>query len=319
MPKILVTGATGFIGSHFCDFLLQNNLGEVHIVKRYRSPFEGLSEIIESDQVKLHECDLHDFSAIYRVLDGVRPDYVFHFAAQSSVGSSWKYPITTLLDNVKMQANLLEALHLLHQTPKVWVAGTSEEYGITRQEDLPTKEDFPLRPLSPYAVSKVTQEMMAYQYNASHKLSIYIARSFNIEGPRRPDAFVVSSFAKQIAQIEKHHLEPVIKVGNLEAKRDFVDVRDAVRAYWLMVTNGEPATPYNVASGKSYSIQEVLDILISLSKTKVTTQQDPDRMRPSEVLERTGDNNKLLGIGWKPEIAFEQTLRDTLDYWREHA
>lgn len=319
MTKILVTGATGFIGSYFCDSLLQNNVGEVHITKRYRSPFGGLKDLSTDNNLKLHECDLRDSLAVYKMLDETNPDYIFHFAAQSSVASSWGYPVTTLLDNVKMQANLMEALRLLDQSPKFLVASTSEAYNATRQEDWPIKEEDSLRPLNPYAVSKITQEMMAHQYNASQKLPVFIARSFNIEGPRRPEAFVVSSFARQIAQIEKYSLEPSVKVGNLRARRDFVDVRDAVKAYWLIAESGEPTASYNVASGESYSIQEVLDTLISLSRTKITVTQDPNRMRPSDVPERTGDNSKLRSLGWKPEITLEKTLKDTLDYWREHA
>lgn len=319
MNRILVTGATGFIGSHFCDFLLQNNLGEVHAIKRYRSPVDDAGDVASDARFKFHDCNLLDFSSVYKTIDEIRPDYVFHFAAQSSIGSSWKYPIATLMDNSMMQANILETLRLMNLTPKIWIAGTSEEYGMTRLDDLPIKEEFPLRPLSPYAVSKITQEMMALQYSASHGMPVFIARSFNIEGPRRPATFVISSFAKQIARIEKYNLEPIIKVGNLDPKRDFVDVRDAVRGYWLMTDSGEPMTAYNVASGKSHSIREVLNILIGFSKVKVITQQDPDLMRPSEVLERTGDSMRLRTLGWQPEIAFEKTLHDTIDYWRKYA
>lgn len=318
MNRILVTGATGFIGSHFCDFLLQNNLGEVHAIKRYRSPVVDSGAPGGDSGFKFHDCNLLDFSSVYKIIDEVRPDYIFHFAAQSSVGSSWKYPIATLMDNSMMQANILEALRLMDLTPKIWIAGTSEEYGATRLDDLPIKEEFSLQPLNPYAVSKATQEMMALQYGASHGMRVFIARSFNIEGPRRPDAFVISSFAKQIARIEKYKLEPIIKVGNLAARRDFVDVRDAVRGYWLMTDSGKPLTPYNVASGKSHSIQEVLDTLIGFSKVKLTVQQDPNLMRPNEILERIGDSTRLQALGWRPEFAFEKTLYDTVDYWRKH-
>ncbi|MDQ3098821.1 MAG: GDP-mannose 4,6-dehydratase [bacterium] len=319
MASILVTGATGFVGSHFCDYLLGQNIGEVHATKRYRSPLFDLKDAISNSKFKLHECELRDFSSVYKLIDEIKPDYIFHFAAQGSVGVSWNYPITTIKDDVEMQVNIFESVKLLGLTPKIWIPGSAEEHGVIKPEDLPIKESLPLKPISPYAVGKATQELLVYQYNASYKLPIYITRSFNQEGPRRPDAFVISSFAKQIACIEKYDLEPIIKVGNLEAKRDFIDVRDSVKAYWLIVDKGNPVDPYNVSSGTTHAIQEVLDSLLSFSTKKIKVEQDPSRMRPSDIPELLGDNSKLKALGWKLEIPFEITLQDTLKYWRENA
>lgn len=320
MPKILVTGATGFVGSHFCEFLLKEKLGEVHATKRYRSPLAGLNSILNNQHFKLHETELRDFASVYKLLADIKPDYIFHFAAQGSVGVSWNYPITTIKDDAEMQLNIFEATQLLNLKPKIWIPGSAEEHGKIKPSDLPIKETLPFRPISPYAVGKVTQELLAYQYNASYGLPIYISRSFNQEGPRRPDAFVISSFAKQIAAIEKYNLTPVMKVGNLEAQRDFVDVRDSVKAYWLIVNKGEPVNPYNVASGKAHTIQKVLDLLLSFSTKQITVEQDPDRMRPSDIPVLIGDITKITQqTGWKPEISFDKTVKDTLDYWRQHA
>lgn len=320
MNSILVTGATGFVGSHFCDYLLKEGFGEVHATKRYRSPLAGLTNALKNSHFTLHECELRDFSSVYKLINEIKPDYIFHFAAQGSVGVSWNYPITTIKDDVEMQVNIFEAVKLLGLTPKIWIPGSAEEHGAITPSDLPIKETLPLRPISPYGVGKATQELLVYQYNASYKMPIYISRSFNQEGPRRPDAFVISTFAKQIASIEKYNLDPVMKVGNLEAKRDFIDVRDSVKAYWLIVTKGNPIEPYNVSSGTTHSIQEVLDILLSFSSKKIKVEQDPGRMRPSDIPELLGDNTKITSeLGWRPEIPFEQTLRDTLEYWRDNA
>jgi GDP-4-dehydro-6-deoxy-D-mannose reductase len=204
--------------------------------------------------------------------------------------------------------------------PVIQIACSSEEYGMVYPDEVPIAESNPLRPLSPYAVSKVAQDMMAYQYFQSYGLKTVRTRGFNHTGPRRGDVFVTSNFAKQLASIEAGEQEPVIRVGNLEAVRDFTDVRDMVRAYWLAVTKGKPGEVYNVATGSGITIQELLDRLLALSTAKVRVEQDPERMRPSDVVRLVGDSSKFRAdTGWAPEIPFDKTLADLLAYWRERS
>ncbi len=220
--------------------------------------------------------------------------------------------------NIIGELNVFEAVRELGINPVIQIAGSSEEYGLVEEDELPVKETNPLRPLSPYAVSKVGQDLLGYQYYKSYGLDIIRTRGFNHSGPRRGEVFVCSNFAKQIARIEKKKQEPVVYVGNLEAIRDFTDVRDIVKAYWLATEKGEPGEVYNICSGKGYKIEEVLDILLGLTKERIKVKKDPKRMRPSDVPVLIGDCKKFRGItGWKPEIPFERTLEDLLNYWRE--
>jgi GDP-4-dehydro-6-deoxy-D-mannose reductase len=206
----------------------------------------------------------------------------------------------------------------LQQDPVIQIAGSSEEYGLVLPDEVPIKETNPLRPLSPYAVSKVAQDLLAYQYHQSYGLKTVRTRGFNHTGPRRGDVFVTSNFAKQIASIEAGLQEPVIRVGNLESVRDFTDVRDTVRAYWLAVEKGRPGEVYNIASGREITIRQLLDNLVALSRTQVEVEVDPERLRPSDVEVLIGDASKFhADTGWEPTIPLEQTLEDLLDFWRE--
>ncbi|MBD3286520.1 NAD-dependent epimerase/dehydratase family protein, partial [candidate division WOR-3 bacterium] len=219
--------------------------------------------------------------------------------------------------NVVGEANLFEACRKAGCDPVIQIAGSSEEYGFVYPDEVPIKETNPLRPLSPYGVSKVAQDLLGYQYYKSYGLKIIRTRAFNHTGPRRGDVFVTSNFARQIVSIEKGLSKPVIKVGNMEAVRDFTDVRDVARAYELAVEKGIPGEVYNIASGKGIKIGELLDMLLSLSSVKIKTVNDPSRMRPSDVELLVGDITKFTKqTGWKPEIPFKQTLTDTLDFWR---
>jgi len=222
-----------------------------------------------------------------------------------------------LTTNIIGQTNLFEAIRAVNCPTRVQLACSSEEYGMVRPEETPIKETNPLRPLSPYAVSKVAQDLMGYQYHQSYNMHIVRTRGFNHTGPRRGDVFVTSNFARQIAEIEKGRHEPVIYVGNLNAVRDFTDVRDTVVAYYLALEKGKPGDVYNVATGKGYKISEMLDILLGFSKVKIQTRQDPKRMRPSDVELLLGDATKLrTETGWEPKYRFEQTMKDLLEYWR---
>ena len=214
--------------------------------------------------------------------------------------------------------HLFEAVRKTKTDPVIHVAGSSEEYGMVYPNEVPIKETNPLRPLSPYGVSKVAQDKLCYQYNKSYGLKIILTRAFNHTGPRRGDVFVTSNFSKQIAEIEAGISEPVIMVGNLDAKRDFSDVRDVVRAYFMAVKKGEPGEFYNICSGKSRTIRSVLDLLLNNSThEEIKVKQDPSRMRPSDVEILEGDHSKFTGrTGWNPEISFEKTIEDLLNYWR---
>ena len=313
----LITGITGFAGSHLADYLLAEQSDvEIFGTYRWRSRMENIDHL--DGKINLLECDLRDAAAVHGVLAEVRPDYIFHLAAQSFVPASWRAPSETLTTNLIGQTNLFEAVRMLKLDPVIQIAGSSEEYGLVLPDEVPIKETNPLRPLSPYAVSKVGQDLLAYQYFRSYGLKTIRTRGFNHTGPRRGEVFVTSNFAKQIASIEAGLREPVIRVGNLDAQRDFTDVRDMVRAYWLAVTKAKPGEVYNLASGKAVTIRELLDQLLALSETKVEIQVDPERLRPSDVEILLGDFSKFKAdTGWEPSIPLEQTLRDTLDFWRQ--
>jgi len=313
--KVLITGITGFAGSHLAEYALSKG-AEVYGSIRWRSKTENIEHI--KDKINLIECDLKDLSSVNALIEISKPDYIFHLAAQSFVHTSWHAPAETLSTNVLCQVNLLEAVRHKRIDPIIQIAGSSEEYGLVYENEIPVKETNPLRPLSPYAVSKVAQDLLGYQYHKSFGLKIVRTRGFNHTGPRRGEVFVSSNFAKQIAEIEKGKNESVVKVGNLEAKRDFTDVRDMVKGYWLALENGKPGEVYNICSGKAWTIREVLDILLSKSKVSAKVEQDPERLRPSDVPILCGDNSKFSQeTGWQPEIPFDKTLEDLLNYWRD--
>lgn len=315
--KVLITGITGFAGSHLAEYILNDHPEvEVYGIVRWRSRLDNIASI--QDKIYLLEADLKDITSLRAVLAHVQPDWIFHLAAQSFVPTSWKCPAETFAINAIGQINLFEATLSLKQNPKIHIAGSSEEYGQVFENEIPMKETNPFRPLSPYAVSKVAQDLLAYQYFRSYGLRTVRTRGFNHTGPRRGEVFVTSTLAKQIAAIEKGKKEPVIRVGNIEAKRDFTDVRDIVRAYWLALEKGEEGEVYNIGSGRAYAIKEVLSILLSLSRVQVRVEVDPSRLRPSDVPILLADASKFRKLtGWEPKIPFEQTLRDLLDYWRE--
>lgn len=317
--KILITGITGFVGSHLAEYCLQRPDTEVYGTIMSHHLGDELQRIKGiKDKIELLECNLTNRIAVGRVLRKTKPDRIFHLAAQSFVPTSWKSPEDTLFNNIISELNIFEVIRELKLNPVIVIACSSEEYGLISKDKLPIKETNPLRPLSPYAVSKIGQEKLAFQYHQSYGLKTVLTRFFNTEGPRRGQEFVASSFAKQIAEIEKGKREPVIYVGNLEAKRDFTDVRDMVRAYWLASEKCKFGEPYNVCSGKARSIKSVLELLLSLSKVRnIEVKQDLSRMRPSDVPILLGDYSKFKKqTGWQPEIPFEKIMEDLLNYWR---
>lgn len=322
MSKIFITGITGFVGSHLAEYCLTKP--DVKLYGTVFSPSNNSERELDNirhikDKIELLECNLMNRVAVQRVLEKVRPDVIFHLAAQSFVPLSWKSPEDTLMTNIIAELNIFDTVRNLGINPVIQIAGSSEEYGLAYENELPIKETNPLRPLSPYAVSKVAQDTLACQYHHSYGLKTVVTRAFNHEGPRRGEQFVTSTFAKQIAEIEKSKKEPIIYVGNLEAKRDYSDVRDIVKAYWLAVEKCDYGTPYNICSEKNVTIKEVLNMLLKLSHVKnIEIKQDPERMRPSDVMVLLGDCTKFKQkTSWKPEIPFGKTLEDTLNYWRE--
>ena len=316
MQRVLITGITGFAGSHLAEHFLADHPGvEVFGTYRWRSRRENIEGI--EGKVRLLECDLSDMTAVRNALETSRPDAIYHLAAQSFVPSSWVSPLQTLTDNISGQTNIFEAVRSLGLDPAIQIACSSEEYGLVLPDEVPIKETNPLRPLSPYAVSKVTQDFLAYQYFMSYGIRAIRTRGFNHTGPRRGEVFVTSNFAKQVATIEAGKAPAVIKVGNLDAVRDFTDVRDMVRGYVLATEKGKPGEVYNLASGKAITIRAMLDKLIALAKVEVKVETDPARLRPSDVEVLIGDYSKFhADTGWEPKIPFDQTLEDLLNYRR---
>src|SRR3989344_1631419 len=314
--RILITGITGFVGSHLAEYCLKQPDVQVFgtvFSHHLGDELQRLEKI--KDKITLLEANLTNRVSVSRVLKQSRPDKIFHLAAQSFVPISWQSPEDTLINNIISELNILEVAREEKLDSTIVLALSSEEYGLVLEKEVPIKETNELRPLSPYAVSKVAQEKLGYQYHKSYGLKIVLTRFFNTEGPGRGQDFVTSNFAKQVAEIEKGKKEPVISVGNLEAKRDFSDVRDAVRAYWLASERCDFGEPYNVCSGKTWSIKSVLDLLLGMSKVKnIEVRQDSSRMRPSDVPVLLGDSSKFREkTGWRPEIPFERTMEDLLN------
>ncbi len=318
--KALITGITGFVGSHLADYILANH-PEVVIygLVRWRSPMDNLEHIPEN-KLNLYYGDLVDLGSLIRMLKEIEPDVIFHLAAQSDVKTSLDIPIDTLQTNTIGTTCLLEAVRITDIKPIIHICSSSEVYGQVREDEVPINEDCPLRPASPYAVSKVGEDMIAYQYWLSYGLKNIRTRMFTHTGPRRGKVFAESSFARQIALIEKEKQEPVIRVGNLDSIRTFSDVRDAVKAYWLLVNKCKPGEVYNVGGNTTMKVGEMLNMLLDLSliKDKVKIKVDPRLLRPSDVTLQIPDCSKFKKVtGWEPEIPFQQTLADLLDYWRE--
>jgi GDP-4-dehydro-6-deoxy-D-mannose reductase len=312
--RALITGAGGFVGGHLCAYLLActdwDLLGTV-----YPRPVEAQPS---EPRLRLVHADLRETANVLALVSEERPDYIFHLAAQSFVPASFAGPWDTLENNIRGELNLLEAVRRSGLETRFLVIGSNEEYGAPKPGELPQTEDSPLRPNNPYAVSKVAQDFLGLQYYLAYEVPVVRVRPFNHTGPQQSPRFVVPAFASQVARIEAGLQEPVMKVGNLDAARDFTDVRDIVRAYHLAATQGEPGEVYNLASGRPQSIRGLLDMLLSYSETEIRVERDPARYRPVDVPEVYGSAEKFRRqTGWVPQIPFEQTLRDTLEYWRK--
>jgi len=312
--RALITGSAGFVGHHLIAYLLQETDLEIIGSVYYKMPLPH----IDFPRVHFELVDLQDEAVVNDIIARWRPDYTFHLAGQSFIPYSWKNPWATFDQNVHIQLNLFQAMIQADLDGRILVVGSGDEYGAIGPEDLPIDENTPLRPLSPYAVSKIAQEMLGWQYHHSHGIHAIRVRPFNHIGPGQREMFVASSFGKQIAEIEAGLKPPILRHGNLDARRDFTDVRDMVRAYWLLLTHGQPGEVYNAGSGRAISIQNMLDIMLKMSKVPIRTEIDPARMRPSDTPVIVCDPTRLhLTTGWQAEIPLERTLADILDDWRE--
>lgn len=314
--KILITGITGFVGSHLAEYILSLNEGhEIYGLCRWRSNKENLKGILS--KIHLLEGDLTDLSSLINVCN-TRFDIVFHLAAQSFVPTSFYDPIATMNVNVNGTINLLDALRLTSQDPIIHICSSSEVYGQVAEHNVPITEDCPFNPASPYAVSKVGEDMVGLQYHLSYGMKTVRSRAFTHSGARRGENFVLSAFAKQIASAELGLSNNVIKVGNLESVRTFCDISDMVRAYWLLVTYGVIGEVYNIGGVETMEIKEALNILLSVANVKCEIIEDEKLLRPSDVTLQIPDISKFQrATKWTPQVPFIKTCKDILNYWRQ--
>ena len=313
--RILITGCTGFVGSHLVEQCRirypQAELFGVTGHQTFHTVTPGMSG------VKLLVADITREEAIRQVVAMSQPDLIIHLAAQSSVSASWRDPLGTLEVNAGGVIHLLEALRSEQLTPRIVLVGSGEQYGMVHPEDIPIREECPFRPANPYAVSKVTQDFYGYQYFVAYGLPILRARPFNHFGPRQTSTFVIANFARQIALIEAEKAEPVLSVGNLQARRDFLPVEDVVAAYLAVAEQGRPGEAYNIGSGQARSIRAMLDLLLTFARRSIQLREDPARLRPVDVPLLEADTSRLRAdTNWRPAVQFELALQRTLDYWR---
>lgn len=316
MPtRVLITGVTGPVGSFLADYLLTLPDLELHAFKRWRSDTRPIAQLY--GRVTFHEGDIEDPYAVAAAVRAAAPDRIYHLAAQSYPSASWEAPVTTLRTNVEGTINLLEAVRAHAPAARVHIAGSSAEYGWVAPDEVPIPETRALRPASPYGVSKVTQELLGLQYHDSYGLHVLVTRSFNHVGPRQGDRCSIQTFCQQMAQIEAGRQPPILKVGNLEARRDFTHVTDVARALWLLLGSGAPGTVYNLCSGRATRIGEIVELVRARGRVPVEVQVDPARLRPSDEAILQGDNTRLReATGWAPQIGMEQIVEELLAYWR---
>lgn len=314
MLKIFITGATGFAGSHLVEHFLTKNV-TIYGTFLFESSLQNISHV--KNKITLIHLDLLDKKKVEETINDIKPDQIFHLAAMSDTGDSFDNAEEFITNNVISQIHLLDSVRKsgLEKT-KILIVSSADMYGIVKKEDLPIDEETVFMPTNPYAVSKITQDFMGLQYFLSYKMNIIRARPFNHIGPRQSPQFAVSSFAKKIAEAEKRQ-EDFITVGNLEPKRDFTNVQDIAKAYDLLMQKGKVGEVYNIGSGVSFSMKEILEKLLSMSTKKIQVKRDDSLYRPVDSLERVCDNRKIKNVtGWKPTIPLETSLKNTLDYWR---
>lgn len=308
--KALIIGAAGFVGSYLIDAIQKERPWSIAVTKMAH-------EKVQKDSVDVYDLDILDSDAVFSLLKSLRPDYIFHLAAQSSVALSWKNPELTIDVNIKGTLHVLDAVRRLEYRPRLLLIGSGEEYGHVAPDQIPIREDTLLRPGNIYAATKAFQNMIGKIYADAYGMDVSSVRAFNHIGPNQAPQFVAADFCKQVAEIEKGLKEPVIRVGNLAARRDFTDVRDVVRAYLLLMEKGAAGETYNVGSGKAVPIEYILNEILKLSTKKITVEVDPEKFRPVDVPVIEADIRKLCErTGWKQEIPLETTLKETLEYWR---
>ncbi|GAB6054618.1 GDP-mannose 4,6-dehydratase [Magnetospira thiophila] len=314
--RILITGITGMVGSHLADYVLSHHPDvEIHGLLRWRSPRDNIAHCL--DRLTLHEGDLRDLGSLIRIMQAVKPDRVFHLGAQSYVPVSFTAPADTLETNVIGTVNLLESIRITGLDPRIHICSSSEVYGQVREDELPIRETNPLRPASPYAVSKVGEDMLGQQYFMSYGMKTLRTRMFTHTGPRRGDVFMESTFALQVARIEAGLQDNPVRVGNLDSVRTIADVRDAVRAYWLLLEHGTPGEAYNIGGEETMTVGEVLDYFKSLARCEIRHEIDPTRLRPSDVTLQIPDISKFkAATGWKLTISARDCLASLLEYHR---
>jgi GDP-mannose 4,6-dehydratase len=324
-PRVLITGITGMVGSHLADFLLENTDWDIYGMCRWRSPLDNVEHLLDrankKDRLHFVSGDLCDYISLQNAVEEGRPDYVFHLAAQSYPKTSFTSPVQTLDTNILGTERLLEALRRCKDiNPIIHVCSSSEVFGRVPKEKLPINEECSFHPASPYAISKTGTDLVGRFHAEAYGQRIVITRMFTHTGPRRGDVFAESTFAKQIAMIEQQVIPPVVKTGNLNSMRTWSDVRDAVRAYYMLVTiNPVPGEYFNIGGSFSCTVGDMLKHLISISiaKDKIVVETEKDRLRPLDADLQVPDTSKFQRhTGWKPEIPFEQTMQDLLEYWR---
>lgn len=315
MKKVLITGIAGFAGGFLAEYLFSQNF---EVVGTYLSDEQLQYTSYIKDKAELKKLNLLDEDATADLVKKSNPDYVFHLAALTSPRESFDNPSLTITNNITAEVNLLEAIKNNAVDAITLIVSSADIYGLVDKKDLPIDEKTPLMPVNPYAVSKIAQDFLGLQYFLSYGLKIVRVRPFNHIGPRQSARFVVPSFAKQIAEIEKGKKEAVIKVGNLSTKRDFTDVRDMMKAYLLALEKGQLGKVYNIGTGKSYQISDILDMLLSKSSKKIKVEVDKNLLSLKDEPELVCDHSLFTEkTGWQPEIEIEKTLKDTLDYWRD--
>lgn len=311
MKRALVIGAAGFVGGYLIKELKKSHDMEVFATKLPNSQWE-------STLARVYDLDIMEKDDIVDLLFEIRPDYIFHLAAQSSVGVAWKRPGMTVDVNIKGSINVMDAIRELYYKPRILLIGSGEEYGHIEEGETPIRENNPLRPGNIYAATKVCQNMIGHIYSQAYDMELVLVRAFNHIGPGQAPLFVVSDFCKQVAEIEGNLREPVMKVGNLAARRDFTDVRDVVKAYVKLVQMGIPGETYNVGRGQAIAIKDLLQMIVERSTADIKVEIDPAKIRPVDVPVIEADTRKIYDLtGWKPEISLEQTISETLEYWRK--
>lgn len=311
MKKALIIGAAGFVGGYLTSYLREKRGMEVHVTKLPAEKFGGNSD-------RVYDLNILNKEEIVSLLFEARPDYIFHLAAQSSVGMAWKNPLLTIDINIKGSVNVMDAVRELYYKPRVLLIGSGEEYGHIKEGEIPIREENRIRPGNIYAATKACQNMIGNIYAQAYDMEVMMIRAFNHIGPSQASIFVVSDFCRQVAEIEKGIREPVMYVGNLNARRDFTDVRDVVEAYGLLAEHGKAGETYNVGRGEAVSIKEILEMIIALSGHDIKIEIDKNKLRPVDVPIIEADISKISSLtGWEPKIPLKQTIEETLNYWRQ--